>query len=64
MDYKSLIGLPLNKVTALLKEQKIKFTVVETECFKQKYDTILVVKIVLDNENTLKIFTDRFLLHI
>lgn len=63
MDFNELVGLPIKVVEKKLTDEKIKFKVTENLSFKEKYDTILVVK-VNSFPDVVEIVTDKFLLNI
>ena len=63
MDYKSLIGYPLQKAEEILKQNNIKYCVKETQSFIKAHDTLLVVN-VLEKDNCLTLIVDKFLINI
>lgn len=63
MDFNELVGLPIKVVEKKLTDKKIIFKVTENLSFKEKYDTILVVK-VNSLPDVVEIVTDKFLLNI
>lgn len=63
MDYQNFVGLPLEKVEKILKSQSIPYFVKENGDAQRKFDTVLVVNAV-EQQNKLKLVVDKFMLNI
>lgn len=63
LSFNALIGLPLDKVIDILRENRFEYKVEEQVSKLEKYDTILVVQ-VKKEDNLITLVTDKFLLNI
>jgi len=63
MEYQNYIGKPLDDVLSELNKLGIAYIIEDNNGSKEKFDTVLVVKVEKVNDK-LKIVTDKFLLNV
>lgn len=65
MNLSKYIGMPVETVKAELEKNGSKLIEIKSNgSKKEKFDTVLVVKITKDDNNCIRIITDNFLLNI
>jgi hypothetical protein len=63
MNLENYIGYPIEFVKKELDNLGVKYNIAENSDIQKKYDTILVTKII-KNDDIIEIVTDKFLLNI
>ena len=64
MNFDDYIGYPVNIVKQKLDSLGLKYKIVENCSNKEKFDTIIVVRITQDKDGFVELLTDKFLINI
>lgn len=64
MNFDDYIGFPVNIVKQKLDDLGLKYKIVENCSNKEKFDTIIVVRITQDKDGFVELLTDKFLINI